>query len=54
MTRNVYFFLQGKQLDKKEAELKALDAFYREQIAQLQKKVGDFPVKQEIGHICRF
>ncbi|XP_051517699.1 MICOS complex subunit mic25a-like isoform X2 [Myxocyprinus asiaticus] len=28
----------GKQLDKKEAELKALDAFYREQITQLEKK----------------
>ncbi|KAA0707296.1 MICOS complex subunit mic25a [Triplophysa tibetana] len=28
----------GKQLDKKEAELKALNAFYREQIAQLEKK----------------
>ncbi|XP_066527223.1 MICOS complex subunit mic25a isoform X2 [Hoplias malabaricus] len=28
----------GKQLAKKEAELKALDAFYREQIAQLEKK----------------
>ncbi|XP_051516590.1 MICOS complex subunit mic25a-like isoform X2 [Myxocyprinus asiaticus] len=28
----------GKQLEKKEAELKALDAFYREQITQLEKK----------------
>lgn len=28
----------GKQLEKKEAELKALDAFYREQIAQLEKR----------------
>ncbi|XP_067301867.1 MICOS complex subunit mic25a isoform X3 [Pseudorasbora parva] len=28
----------GKQLDKKEAELKALEAFYREQITQLEKK----------------
>lgn len=28
----------GKQLEKKEAELKALNAFYREQIAQLEKK----------------
>ncbi|XP_056305684.1 MICOS complex subunit mic25a isoform X2 [Danio aesculapii] len=28
----------GKQLDKKEAELKALEAFYQEQITQLEKK----------------
>ncbi|XP_026055920.1 MICOS complex subunit mic25a isoform X1 [Carassius auratus] len=28
----------GKQLDKKEAELKALEAFYKEQITQLEKK----------------
>lgn len=34
--------LQGKQLEKKEAELKALDAFYKEQITNLEKKVGVF------------
>ncbi|XP_051735489.1 MICOS complex subunit mic25a isoform X1 [Ctenopharyngodon idella] len=28
----------GKQLEKKEAELKALDAFYKEQITNLEKK----------------
>ncbi|XP_076132634.1 MICOS complex subunit mic25a-like isoform X1 [Alosa pseudoharengus] len=28
----------SKQLEKKEAELKALDAFYKEQIAQLEKR----------------
>ncbi|XP_065141441.1 MICOS complex subunit mic25a isoform X3 [Paramisgurnus dabryanus] len=41
----------GKQLDKKEAELKALDAFYREQIAQLQKKNEErFKVSTEQFH----
>lgn len=41
----------GKQLDKKEAELKALDAFYREQIAQLQKKNEErFKVSAEQFH----
>lgn len=27
-------------MEKKEAELKALDAFYKEQITNLEKKVG--------------
>lgn len=41
----------GKQLDKKEAELKALDAFYREQIAQLHKKNEErFKVSTEQFH----
>lgn len=41
----------GKQLDKKEAELKALDAFYREQIAQLHKKNEErFKVSAEQFH----
>ncbi|XP_012676323.1 MICOS complex subunit mic25a isoform X2 [Clupea harengus] len=30
--------LLGKQLEKKEVELRALDAFYKEQIAQLEKR----------------
>lgn len=41
----------GKQLDKKEAELKAMDAFYREQIAQLHKKNEErFKVSAEQFH----
>ncbi len=43
MTQNSSFTsFQRKQLDKKEAELKALEAFYKEQITQLEKKVGVF------------
>lgn len=42
MTHNSFTSLQGKQLENKEAELKALDAFYKEQITQLEKKVGVF------------
>lgn len=42
MTQNSFTSLQGKQLENKEAELKALDAFYKEQITQLEKKVGVF------------
>lgn len=32
-------FLQIQQLQKKDSQLKALDAFYKEQLAQLEKKV---------------
>uniref|UniRef100_A0A8K9VFX8 CHCH domain-containing protein n=1 Tax=Oncorhynchus mykiss TaxID=8022 RepID=A0A8K9VFX8_ONCMY len=33
-----YSSLRAKQLEKKEAELKALDAFFKEQLAQLEKR----------------
>lgn len=36
----IFSFMQGKQLEKKEVELRALDAFYKEQIAQLEKRVS--------------
>lgn len=32
-------FLQIQQLQKKDSQLKALEAFYKEQLAQLEKKV---------------
>jgi hypothetical protein len=35
----VLSLFQAKQLEKKEAELKALDAFFKEQLAQLEKRV---------------
>ncbi|KAL7864384.1 hypothetical protein AOLI_G00158040 [Acnodon oligacanthus] len=41
----------AKQLEKKEAELKALDAFYREQIAQLEKRnIDHFKTSVEQFH----
>lgn len=36
---HISMFLQIQQLQKKDSQLKALDAFYKEQLAQLEKKV---------------
>lgn len=35
--------MQAKQLEKKEAEVKLLEAFYKERLAQLPKKVRQCP-----------
>uniref|UniRef100_A0A3Q3XNA4 CHCH domain-containing protein n=1 Tax=Mola mola TaxID=94237 RepID=A0A3Q3XNA4_MOLML len=37
-TVDVCFLLQAQQLQKKDSQLKALDAFYKEQLAQLEKR----------------
>lgn len=42
----VLSLFQAKQLEKKEAELKALDAFFKEQLAQLEKRVRDHSLKR--------
>lgn len=36
--------LQIQQLQKKDSQLKALDAFYKEQLAQLEKKVKGYTI----------
>lgn len=39
---HIFLFLQIQQLQKKDSQLKALDAFYKEQLVQLEKKVKSY------------
>lgn len=42
---NVFFQIQ--QLQKKDLQLKALDAFYKEQLAQLEEKVKGYTLSPD-------